>query len=674
MKITNLTTGQAYQLAPGTQLEIERPNLFFNDYGEQSYPVDLPDTDLNRALCGYPDLPANRRKPQTDIPAAISEGDYYMPCRQAVLGVKRKEKITTSFYMNEGSFLSRMQDVPLVDVFGDETVPGVSTVEEGIAWCWSLMADEDPHYGIFPAIVQLDGVRRALNAAVMMDEDGNLFEWGRRNPSTGLPEGIAYGFWNAFPRRETVDSRVVQLSPGYYITPFIRANYLLQRVFAYFGYTLQNSFFNETKPFDKMLFVNNTADALVNGTILVAHLVPDCYCNTLIDVFRRKFCCEFVPDETEHTVRIEFFKDILAATPSDDLTSCLVGYPEFNFQAPRQLKLSSDTSLSEGESFEGAGELKRKYPTAYINYLNGQFERIGYTSSDVVEVLSDGNIPYYAGEPDMEDYEVNVPDSQYCYGRDPSIGEDHTMAGSFPYIGDGRMLNSVLEGDFDPEESGGDLEAFESSEHKQDPMLSFTNPRSYYNTGTHTWATYSLLYNGAAGIYEKFWRDFDNLLRNALHQVTASLLLDNDRKRNLSSHKKTVLDGSEYLVNIIRYTLGGSQSPVDSDLFTILMQEPVSMALPHSEQFTRHGYTWKAHVDASASLTEEEWTAAGYTAQQEVTAQAIYPSPPTKAQYEAGGSYHIRTVYYSKVRYDDRGNPYWSYMKVTVSLIPDVVE
>lgn len=660
MKITNLTTGQAYQLTPGTQLEIERPNLFFNDYGEQSYPVDLPDTDLNRALCGYPDMPANRQKPQTDIPAAISEGDYYMPCRQAVLGAKRKEKITTSFYMNEGSFLSRMQQVPLVDVFSDETVPGVTTVEEGIKWCWSLMADEDPHYGIFPAIVQLDGVRRALNAAVMMDEEGNLFEWGRRDPSTGLPEGISYGFWNAFPRRETVESRLVQLSPGYYITPFIRANYLLQRVFAYFGYTLQESFFDETKPFDKMLFVNNTADALVNGTILLAHLVPDCYCNTLIDVFRKKFCCEFVPDETARTVRVEFFKDILADAPSDDLTACLVGYPEINFQEPRQLKLSSDNSLSEGESFEGGGELKRKYPDAYINYLNGQFERVGYTNTEVVEVLSDGNIPYYAGDPDLEDYEVNVPDSQFCYGRDPSLGEDLVMTGSYPYIGDGRMLNSVLEGDFDTEAAEADLEEFESSEHKQDPMLAFTNPRTYYNTGTHTWATYSLLYNGAAGIYEKFWRDFDNLLSN-------------ERKRSLPAHRKIALDGNEYLVNILRYTLGGNQAPMETDLLTTLMQEPVSTATPHSELFARQGYTWKTRVDSSESLTEEQWVAAGYTAQQAVTAQAIYPPPPTEAQYEAGGSYHTRTVYYSLVRYDDRDRPNWSYRKTTVSLVPDVV-
>ena len=154
--------------------------------------------------------------------------------------------------------------------------------------------------------------------------------------------------------------------------------------------------------------------------------------------------------------------------------------------------------------------------------------------------------------------------------------------------------------------------------------------------------------------------------------MTATLLLNNERKRSLPAHRKIALDGNEYLVNILRYTLGGSQAPMETDLLTTLMQEPVSTATPHSELFARQGYTWKAHVDSSESLTEEQWVAAGYTAQQAVTAQAIYPPPPTEAQYEAGGSYHTRTVYYSLVRYDDRDRPNWSYRKTTVSLVPDV--
>ena len=135
MKIVNTKAGQAYHLTPGTQLEIERPNLFFNEWGEQSLPTDLPDTDLNRQLTNYPDCMANKNKPSANIDCSIQDGDYFMPCRQAILSAKRYEKISTSFYMNEGSFLARISDVALTDIFGDEVIPGITTVQQGIDFC-----------------------------------------------------------------------------------------------------------------------------------------------------------------------------------------------------------------------------------------------------------------------------------------------------------------------------------------------------------------------------------------------------------------------------------------------------------------------------------------------------------------------------------------------------------
>lgn len=50
------------------------------------------------------------------------------------------------------------------------------------------------------------------------------------------------GFYNEFPRSETVNDSPVKLEPGYYMTPFIRSSYLLQRIMSYFGYTLQENF------------------------------------------------------------------------------------------------------------------------------------------------------------------------------------------------------------------------------------------------------------------------------------------------------------------------------------------------------------------------------------------------------------------------------------------------
>ena len=142
--------------------------------------------------------------------------------------------------MNEGSFLSRLQRTPLTDVFGSETVPGVQTVEQGIAWCWSLRTNTDPNFSIFPAIVEMDGERRVLNAMAEMEADGTPLNNGR----------TVTGLYNAWPRTEQVDGRTISLTPGYYITPFIRCTYVLRRVFAYFGYELLEGFFDKTPPFN----------------------------------------------------------------------------------------------------------------------------------------------------------------------------------------------------------------------------------------------------------------------------------------------------------------------------------------------------------------------------------------------------------------------------------------
>lgn len=114
MKIINTASGLAYQLTSGTQLKVERPNLFFNEYGEQTFPLDLPDTDLNRKLTGYSDMLANRKKPFANIQATIQDGEYFMPCRQAILGAQRKKEYI-HLLLHERGILS-VQDIE--DFFG----------------------------------------------------------------------------------------------------------------------------------------------------------------------------------------------------------------------------------------------------------------------------------------------------------------------------------------------------------------------------------------------------------------------------------------------------------------------------------------------------------------------------------------------------------------------------
>ena len=91
MKIVNTKLGKPYQLNPETQLAMERTNPFFNEYGEQSLPVSLPDSAYNRNILGFPNVIQRREKVQM-VDASIQDGEFFTPCRQAILGISPSER------------------------------------------------------------------------------------------------------------------------------------------------------------------------------------------------------------------------------------------------------------------------------------------------------------------------------------------------------------------------------------------------------------------------------------------------------------------------------------------------------------------------------------------------------------------------------------------------------
>ena len=110
MKIIH-ASGKELKLKPGTVLEMERANPFFNDYGEQSLPVKLPPDEYNRSVLGFPDDLAGVNKMPNRSDATIQEGIFSIRCRQAILSASQKDGIDTSFYLNIGSFYEKMKDV-----------------------------------------------------------------------------------------------------------------------------------------------------------------------------------------------------------------------------------------------------------------------------------------------------------------------------------------------------------------------------------------------------------------------------------------------------------------------------------------------------------------------------------------------------------------------------------
>lgn len=671
MKITNATTGLSYQLTPKTQLEVERPNLFFNEWGEQTLPVDIPDSDWNQEALGYPDITGMRKLP-SNIQATISSGEYFSACRQAILKVKRKNAISTSFYLNEGSFLAQISKASLHEVFGDETIPGVYTVQQGIDFCRSLLSNKNEKFSIFPIFVDFDNERRYVNRMEFMNGSGAIMG----------PKNGTLNFYNIFSRVEEVDGISVKLDPGYYMSPFIRAPYLLRRVFSFFGYNLLENFFDVTEPFRSMVFINNTIDSLVNGTILLSHLVPDCKCSTILNVFRKKFFCEFIPDEVKRTVRIEFFNDVANMKAETDLTDCLVSELEFDVSTYQKIHLSSETFISDGlDAYDSTSEVKAKYPNAAYAPSSGYYYRKGYNNRGAVsQIICTSNIPYVDGDASFKEKKITCPDAVYALiseTREAHSGryEERTLF-SLPYIGDGRALNSTLIINSSSDDKN---EESTSSNKEQAPILSLIYQNNHgYNIGTMSnykgtvkLSDYSLFYNGPDGIYEKFYRSYDNLLRNSMHPVKGDILLTDHQKMNIPSHRKVIINGQELFIDKLKYYIGGDNSPIESSFYTTRLYEPAKLAVEESRRFPNVAATTCWRVDNTTSdITEEEYNAElvklGASVRLDASLPTIYPPFPTKEQVAEGKYYYERSYAF----YRDNRNGKRTYHRTVSKLLP----
>lgn len=657
MKITHLASGEDYNLAPGTKIEVERTNPFFNEYGEQTTPLDLPASERNRRLLGFPDT-FGRRAKMTPMDAAIQDGEYFAQCRQVILSAQHEGSISTSFYINDGSFYSRIQNVKLKDIFKDEYIPGIDTVEQGIDFCRSLRANTNDKYGIFPILVESDSGRdTGFNYKVVNAYGRDRSQAGGFIPVTingGVtflpsdsiasfdPDDVGSGcdFYNAVQRTEYVNDVPITLLPGYYITPFIRSNYLLKRIFSYFGYELQENFFTRTEPFSKMVVLNKVIDTLVNGRIKVADLVPDVTCSEFISVFRKKFCCEFTSDEGRRTADVIFLREALESEPVDDFTRLMTGEPVISYKADtdyQRVVLASEDKVGSdlSDTYEDLKTLVSANPSAYLNPVDGAFYKEGFAGGNrIISKIGECSQDYNTGE-ELKAKEVRIadmmPEPRELKQRVLYEGNEVIVhAGSYLFVGPYITLNSkmvlTVESDTDKKESAS----------KQPVMLAFnyqsgSRPAggisSYDTSGTRIF-DYSLFYHGNDGIFERFYRDYDLLLRNSLHEMKVRLLLSQSQKQNIPAHAKVVIRGVPFFLNKFKFTLGGSNEPVESDLRTIALMEPIVSAPRTDEQLTymTTEYKWVGRFE-QIEVSENDYNNSG--PDKDRTFTAIYPPKPS---------------------------------------------
>lgn len=691
MKITNLDKGEILEVYPDTKIEVERTNPFFNEYGEQAVPFDIPASEHNRRLLGFPDT-FGRIEKMTPANVAIQDGEFYSQCRQYVLAATRKGSISTSFYLNDGSFYSRIQNVKLVDIFDDVIEFQGDSVEQkvtaAIEFCRQLRNGNDPRFVIFPVLVDndsgIDGgfshkIINAFGRESVFVVPGERTEtpetFNAYNPDD--PDGSA-DFYNAEERVEYVDTLPINLTPGYYISPFVRAAYVLRRIFEYFGYELVDNFFTTLEPFSSMVLLNNVIDPLVNGRLKIADLLPDVSVSDFLALFRKKFCCEFTADEGKQQANVVFLKDVVAMAPVADLTACLTAEPTISYKAEKDYKrIALSPKDTVGSDIDGADNIKsllQQHPAAYLDPVTGEFYKDGFSGNYRVKTkIGDASMPYSTGE-ELEEMQVEIPECMpefrqlLFYGTAENDADFEYNMGTFLYVGKYTTRNSKMMF------TGSDEEETSEDSPRLLPMLAFTHmtkePMQFTQKPAGTISAYdvkafgkprifdySLYYYGEYGIFEKFYRDYDTLLRNSLQDIKMKLLLSQSQKQNLSAYGKVVVRNTPFFFNKLKFTLGGKEEPVESEMRSVTLTTPVATAATTEEllPMMKARYRWVGKVSTERS-TRSAWENAG--PDKERTFKTIYPPLPT-AEW-VGKQYAMQTSYTERMV---RHGSFWRHAK-----------
>lgn len=690
MKITNLDKGKAYQLGEDAKLEVERTNPFFNDYGETTSPLDIPASDYNRMILNYPDTFGLREK-MVATNVSIEDGEYFAQCRQIILSAQHKGNISSSFYINDGSFYSKIQNVKLKDIFKGEMIPGCTTVDECIAFCQSLVGGKNENFDIFPVLLTDDSGRD-------IEHNYKILNWGG---AIGVPRTASYWrykegggyeyvtahemysfvlnvnsprFWGEWEWTEYVNEIPISLTKGYYISPFIRANYLLKRIFKYFGYDLKENFFTKTAPFNKMVVLNNVIDVLVNGHIRVEDLLPDVSVLDFLSVFRKKFLCEFVADEGTHTADVIFLKDAIDSKPVADLTRQMTEEPTLSYKAASDYKRvvlrSKYQADSDAEdSYDDIKDMVSKNSGAYFDNADGCFYKKGYSGNYSVKVKIGGcSQSYDSGDDNIDTQDVEIPEMipevrtlQY-----KEILDGETVIRDIDrqlYIGDYATLNSSMKVATEDGEEASEATStlpvmlafpYVASDGVVCGTVTAYDTHLYSNVGfgSHQGEQtprkifdYSLVYNGEDGIYEKFYRQYDLLLRNSLQELKVKLLLSQSQKQNLPSYAKVVIRGVSFFFNKLKFTLGGKSEPTESELRTIALTTPVNEAesLEDLMPAMTCKYQWLG-FEETVEVSENDYKKSGND--QDRTFKVIYPPLPS-AEY-VGKKYGLQKSYVSQ--------------------------
>lgn len=566
-----------FDIEKDSVISIERTNPLLSEQGSMSLPYSIKRTDKNDYLLGNPQNYERKEVFQIKQEMNIRSGLLNENATFQMLSVN-SEKIEGVFYLYESSFYNLIKEVKLPIIFeGIERwfQPESISREDRVVFLANMLNDmifsptnESDEFTVFPTIVEVGlvtdfSIAPAKHIGMMnmivkkVDEKTKAITWQLR-----AKEKYTYS--------DTEGSEIT-LPVGYGVSPFLRFNYVLRKIFKYFGFTLEENIF-DTSSYRFMSVLNNTMDAILPGYFIESQLVPDCTVNEFLDIVRENFCADFVLDINNNTVRIVHFNEVLDAEPDCDLTPYIIGKKtKMEFSEPKQIKLVAKQGLPHSKSATSTiAEFRQKYttfdpdarPASSREGIFAFFDENLIWKRAISDLRTEsellGSLGFsYATLDNIEYEEHNLAAETIVSGASGRFGRTRGLPS--PIIGSQRNLNSILMfGDEIQKEESADcpimlsLESFtDGSPFQRIGVQCYRNSENIHPPTGYNYV--SLLAWDENGFFEKFWKKRDYLARTSLHQITCSAKLPATLLYSFRFDRLKLVNGQPLIPSVIRH-------------------------------------------------------------------------------------------------------------------------
>lgn len=673
---------ETFDLPNDFSIEIENTSPIFNERGSQSVSATLPLTRNNLRITGHLNRLDIENNPNNDKTINISDGAIRRIGKINFTQVSRLEGFTFNIGFDEGEIYNLWNDVSLrslpnlpIDTF-ESTSSLINHLQEIM-----LEKEANPALHIFPICVNMPSVHDN-------DEDIYYPEYlNKFRRKTVVPSGTNTYTLNGSARKENfvISGKVVEttLPEGYGITPFLKVSWIMEFIFSVYGYKILDNPIATHPQLRRLVVLNNAADCCVKAQISYADLMPDCTINEFFQALYCRFGLIFFIDGNTKSVRFKFLKDILSSPAVQDWSKLKADYPLINYTAGQQLRLSAKTSISgpypslvaapSADSLdrflEPYGHIVGKtYAGGYLSWSDGYYF-VRKISTQELDAVSSDFFPWDKNA-DLDYHEIASVDE--CLPMKWTYPDNNTYSCPAYLFGKVHRYTNIASADVDIDKEDRSTPLCFCFAHPcSSTKFPYGSPRCTGPNGspsTESGHTYdiSMTFVGDDGLFNRFWKEYDAMLRHANHTVEIPMHLSWNLLQNTDYSIPISIDGQRLLIDQQRYQLPlHSNTPATVLLRTLKLLKPYDLNEEQTVVILPQLYKWEfinnreTIFNSVSGEQVRQWrinlasnaTWLGTVRKNEVSEQVSDDELPylipTQEDYDSKRSYWIRKVKYS---------------------------